>query len=85
MTRDIERSRAELLSDTAVYRRTVRGRHEMVRQDAGGRDSAVRVLALVDGYTDLRRLIDLTPDDAASVGRSILELMERGLIECVRV
>jgi hypothetical protein len=85
MTQNIEHSRAELLSDTAVYRRTVHGRHEMGRQGQLGRDSAARVLALVDGYTDLRRLVDLAPDDASSIGRSILELMERGFIECVRV
>lgn len=77
-------SRAELLSDSAVYQRTVSGQRMLVQSRDPGSSHALRMLARVNGYTDLRRLVDLAPEDAGELTRAIPELVRQGLIELVR-
>ena len=76
-------SAADLLSDSAIYKRTARGQRELLRVDDPGATAALRLLSRVNGYTELRRLIDLAPGDAASLGRVIPELLGEHLIERV--
>jgi hypothetical protein len=76
-------SRAELLSDSAVYRRTSLGQRELLRSRDPGASSALRMLARVNGFTDLRRLIDLAPGEARDLAASVEHLFGEGLIELV--
>ena len=78
---EASRCRAELLSDTAVYRRTRQGQRALLNTRDGMATTSIRILARVNGYTELRRLIDLAPDEAHAIGAAIVELVERGLIE----
>jgi hypothetical protein len=77
------KSRAELMSDSAIYRRTARGQRELLRAADPSATPALRLLARFNGYTDLRRLIDLAPGDARDMGRAIARLFGDGLIELV--
>ena len=77
----IHPSRAEVLSDSAIYRRTHRGQRELLQSGDYAATTSTRILARVNGYTDLRSLIDLAPDDAPAIGNAILQLLDRGLIE----
>jgi hypothetical protein len=45
----------------------------------------LRLLARFNGYTDLRRLIDLAPGDTREMSKVIQELFREGLIELVDV
>jgi hypothetical protein len=45
----------------------------------------MHLLARVNGCTDLRRLIDLAPEQASSMAGAILELVKRKLIDRVHV
>ncbi len=74
-------SRAVLLEDGAVYRRTVLGQRELLRHFDDTSDAAMRILARVNGYTPLRQLIELAPDDARELIRVLPELVDRGFIE----
>jgi hypothetical protein len=76
-------TRAELLSDSAVYRRTLRGQRELLRADDFSASPALRVLARINGFTDLRRLIDLAPGDARELAASLERLLDDGLVELV--
>ena len=76
-------SRAELLSDSAVYRRTSLGQRELLRSRDPGASSALRMLARINGFTDLRRLIDLAPGEARDLAASVERLFGDGLIELV--
>ena len=77
------RPRAELMSDSAIYRRTARGQRELLRAPDPSGTVALRLLARLNGYTDLRRLIDLAPGDARELGKAIEQLFGDGLIELV--
>ncbi|MDP9123017.1 MAG: hypothetical protein M3N82_00170 [Pseudomonadota bacterium] len=77
------RSSAELLSDSAIYRRTPRGQRELLRAPDPAATPTLRILARLNGYTDLRRLIDLSPGDAREMGHAIGQLFNDGLIEFV--
>jgi hypothetical protein len=76
-------TRAELLSDSAVYRRTRRGQRELLRADDFTASPALRILARINGFTDLRRLIDLAPGDVRELAASLEQLLDDGLIELV--
>jgi hypothetical protein len=76
-------TRAELLSDSAVYRRTRRGQRELLRADDFSAAPALRILARINGFTDLRRLIDLAPGDVRELAASLEQLLDDGLIELV--
>ena len=72
-------SRAVLLDDGAVFRRTKLGQRELLRCFDEGAE--MRLLARVNGYTQLRQLVELAPDDAGELIRALPALFERGLIE----
>jgi hypothetical protein len=76
-------SSAELMSDSAVYRRTPAGQRALLRADGSRRPAEMRLLARFNGYTDLRRLIDLSPGDAREMPGAIRQLFAEGLIELV--
>ena len=77
------RSSAELMSDSAIYRRTAQGQRALLRAPDPSATPALRLLARLNGYTDLRRLIDLAPDEAREMARAIETLFAQGLIELV--
>ena len=79
------RTNAELMSDSAIYRRTARGQRELLRAADPAATPALRLLARFNGYTDLRRLIDLAPGDSREVSQAIQQLFGEGLIELVDV
>src|ERR1700760_5189506 len=74
---------AELMSDSAIYRRTGLGQRELLRAPDPSATPALRLLARLNGYTDLRRLIDLSPADNRQLGAAIEKLFNEGLIELV--
>ena len=74
---------AELMSDSAIYRRTSQGQRELLRAPDPSGTAALRLLARLNGYTDLRRLIDLAPADARELSQAIAQLFHDGLIELV--
>lgn len=82
---DGQRSRtiAELMSDSAIYQRTSLGQRALLRAVDPGATPALRLLARFNGYTDLRRLIDLAPADGPETARAIGQLFDDGLIEMV--
>ena len=77
-------SRAELLDDAAVYRRTTLGQRELLRRFDDASSVAMRLLARVNGYTQLRSLVELSPDDARFFAAVIPELVGRGFLELIR-
>ena len=77
------RTRADLMSDAAVYIRTTRGQRALLRAPDPSATPALRILARVNGYTNLRRLIDLSPGDLRHLPEAIGELFGDGLIELV--
>ena len=79
------KSSAELMSDSAIYRRTSQGQRELLRALDPSATPSLRILARFNGYTDLRRLIDLAPGDARELGRAIAQLFNEGLIELVDI
>jgi hypothetical protein len=79
------KSTAELMSDSAIYRRTSLGQRELLRASDPSANPTLRILARFNGYTDLRRLVDLAPGDARELRRSIAQLFNDGLIELVDV
>ena len=78
-----KKTSAELMSDSAIYRRTTQGQRELLRAADPAGTVALRLLARLNGYTDLRRLIDLAPGDARELGKAIKQLFNDGLIELV--
>ena len=77
-------SLAELLSDTAVYARTSRGQRELLNVgDPASSTTTTRVLARVNGHTDLRSLVDLAPGEAGAIAQAVVQLVRRGFIELV--
>jgi hypothetical protein len=74
---------AELMSDAAIYRRTGKGQRALLRAPDASGTPALRLLARLNGYTDLRRLIDLAPAEAREMPRAIEQLFDDGLIELV--
>ena len=78
-----KKTSAELMSDSAIYRRTSLGQRELLRAPDPSATSALRLLARLNGYTDLRRLIDLAPADNRQLGKAIAQLFNDGLIELV--
>ncbi len=74
---------AELMSDSAIYQRTPLGQRELLRASDPAATPALRLLARLNGYTDLRRLIDLSPGDARAMTLAIQQLFGDGLIELV--
>ena len=79
------RSSAELMSDSAIYRRTARGQRELLRAEDPSATPGLRLLSRLNGYTDLRRLVDLAPGDALGMARAIEQLFDDGLIDLVDV
>jgi hypothetical protein len=77
------RSSAELMSDSAVYRRTARGQRALAGAFDPGATPDLRLLARLNGFTELRRLIDLSPEDGRALARAIPQLFDDGLIELV--
>jgi hypothetical protein len=77
------RTSAELMSDSAIYRRTPQGQRELLRAADPAATPALRLLARFNGYTDLRRLIDLAPGDTREMSKAIQQLFRDGLIELV--
>lgn len=76
-------SSAEMFSDEAIYRRTTREQQELLRSDSTSMTPAHRVLARVNGFTDLRSLIELSPGDASEMVQAIRQLFADELIELV--
>ena len=77
------RTRAELMSDSALYRRTTRGQRELLRAPDPSGTVALRLLARLNGYTDLRRLVEMAPADARELSKAVQQLFDEGLIELV--
>ena len=77
------RSTAELLSDSAIYRRTQQGQRKLLSAEDPASTPELRILARVNGYTDLRQLIELAPRDAVQIGQAIQRLVAEDLIEFV--
>jgi hypothetical protein len=77
------KSSAELMSDSAIYRRTSQGQRELLRAPDPSATPTLRILARFNGYTDLRRLIDLAPADARELTKAVVQLFGDGLIEVV--
>ena len=71
------------MSDSAIYRRTTQGQRELLRAADPSGTAALRLLARLNGYTDLRRLIDMAPADTRELGKAIEQLFNDGLIELV--
>jgi molybdopterin biosynthesis enzyme MoaB len=76
-------SSAEMFSDEAIYKRTVRGQRELLRSDSTSMTTAHRVLARVNGFTNLRSLIELSPGDAREMVQAIRQLFADEFIELV--
>jgi len=76
-------STAEMLSDEAIYRRTRLGQRELLRSDGTAASPELRVLARVNGFTDLRCLVELAPADASAIARAIQRLVAQRWIERV--
>ena len=74
---------AVLLEDGVIYKRTARGQRALVRGFDDSSSVELRVLARVNGYTQLRQLIELAPDDARELARVLPRLYELGLVELV--
>src|ERR1700761_1618539 len=77
------KSSAELMSDSAIYRRTARGQRELLRAPDPSGTVALRLLARLNGYTDLRRLVEMAPADARELSKAVQQLFDDGLIELV--
>jgi len=74
-------SRAELLSDSALYQRTARGQRE--RRNADFNSPRLRILAMLGGHTDVRRLVELAAEDAPMLADAVEHLLQSGMIERV--
>jgi hypothetical protein len=74
---------AELMDDSAVYKRTSEGQRALLRSADFASQASLRILARCNGYTELRRLIDLSPADAQELVKAIQQLHGKGLIELV--
>ena len=73
---------AEMLSDSAIYRRTPLGQRKLASAE-GQASTALRILDSASGYSNLRQLVEMTPGDASEFGRTIQRLLDEGLIERV--
>jgi hypothetical protein len=78
-------STSELLSDEAVYRRTRRGQRVLLAADELSNEPMLRLLARVNGYTNLRNLVEMAPGEAGAIARAVRQLFEDDLIELVRL
>ena len=61
----------------------MRGQRALLRAEDPAATPELRLLARVNGYTDLRRLIELAPSEAASMARTLRRLFDDGLVELV--
>jgi hypothetical protein len=77
---DMERARL-YMDDAAVYRRTAAGEREVIYDGRGLAPTARRLLLLVNGETPLRHLLDMLEQYDAQMGKSVLQLVDEGLIE----
>jgi hypothetical protein len=77
-------SLAELFADGAVYRRTTLGQRELLRRFDDASNAALRLLARFNGFTDIRQLVELAPDDAREMASVLPDLLRQGWIEPVR-
>lgn len=76
-------SRAVLLEDAAVYQRTPLGQRKLLNSTDWTHSPQLRFLARVNGFTNLRTLVELEPDSTNGIAGAILELVEDGFIELV--
>lgn len=77
-------SRAVILSDEVIYQRSLLGQRELLRR--GNSDELTQhLLARVNGFTPLRRLLDLSSEDPSAIGRAVEKLFEAGLIEFAKL
>jgi hypothetical protein len=76
-------SSSELLSDEAVYRRTRRGQRALLAADELSNEPMLRILARVNGYTNLRSLVEMAPGEAGAIARAVRQLFADDLIELV--
>ena len=82
-TESVQAMASDLLSDDAVYRRTRRGQRRLLACDDPSSSPALQVLARVNGYTNLRGLVEMAPAEARDIARSVRELFAAELIELV--
>ena len=82
-TESVQALASDLLSDDAVYRRTRRGQRRLLACDDSSSSPALQVLARVNGYTNLRNLVDMAPAEARHIARAVRELFADELIELV--
>ena len=75
-------SRALLLADDAVLRRTREGQRELVSDSLRLSPSERRFLGAFTGHTPLRVLLDLGLP-SSDAGRTVSRLVELGMIELV--
>jgi len=71
--------------DSAIYQRTTRGQLELLKADDPAASPTLRLLARVNGYTELRRLLELAPGEATAFVAAADRLLEQGFIEAVGV
>jgi hypothetical protein len=74
---------ADLLSDDAVFRRTRRGQRRLLASNDPWSSPTLRLLARVNGYTNLRSLIEMAPGEARDIARAVRELVAAEMIELV--
>ncbi len=74
---------SDLLVDEAVYQRTRRGQRRLLAAEEPAMSPSLRLLARVNGYTNLRSLVDMAPGEARDIARSVRELFADELIELV--
>jgi len=83
MVRPTVRLNAEMLSDSAIYRRTALGQRKLASAEGQASTPALRILGSASGYSNLRQLVDLASGDTSDFGRTIQRLLFEGLIERV--
>ena len=74
---------SDLLSDDAVYRRTRSGQRRLLACADPSSSPSLRMLARVNGFTNLRSLVEMAPSEARDIARSVRELFAQQLIELV--
>ena len=74
---------SDLLSDDAVYRRTRSGQRRLLACADPSSSPSLRMLARVNGFTNLRGLVEMAPGEAREIARSVRELFAEALIELV--
>ena len=72
------------LTDSAVLRWTPNGQQELMREARALPDTALRLLARVNGFTELQVFIRLGPEDGSALLPAAEHLLNLGLVEDVR-